>query len=100
MIFVGSYDMVNRLLCGYNPCYNNKKDSNTSYKQQRRFFFITQNKDLTCPRKNFREDLGAQLKKWRESGDRLIIYLDANEYIYKKRIRKALMDPGGGLAMK
>ncbi len=87
-----------RVVCGYNPCYNENQYSSTTYQQHRRYF-ITQRSDLTCPRKKFREDLVAQLPRWRNDGDRLIVCLDANEHIYKKPIRKALTDIEG-LAMK
>jgi hypothetical protein len=72
-----------RVICRYNPCYNNNRDSSTSYQQHRRFF-VTRHKDLTCPRTKFWEDLVSQLQRWREDGDRLIVCLDANEDIYKK----------------
>jgi hypothetical protein len=88
-----------RVVCGYNPCYNRKPDSSTSYQQHRRYF-ITKKGDLTCPRTKFREDLVSQLKKWREDGDRLIVCLDANEHIYKKSIGRTLTDIEGGLAMR
>jgi hypothetical protein len=80
-----------RVVCGYNPCYNKNPNSSTSYQQHRRYF-ITKKSYLTCPRTKFREDLVAQLTKWREEGDRLIVCLDANEHIYKKSIGKALTD--------
>jgi hypothetical protein len=41
----------------------------------------------------------AQLKRWREQGDKLIICLDANEDVYRKSIRKALTSIDG-LAMQ
>jgi hypothetical protein len=80
-----------KIICGYNPCGNNKPNSSTTYQQHRRFF-ITQQKDLSCPRVKFREDLVSQQKKWRESGDRLIVCMDANEDIYKKLIGQTLTD--------
>jgi hypothetical protein len=40
------------VVCGYNPCYNAKPDSRTTY-QQHLCYFITQRKDLTCPWVNF-----------------------------------------------
>ena len=52
-------------------------------------------KDRSCPRKRFREDLVRQLKNWRGSGERLVVCLDANEDIYSKSIGKALTDPDG-----
>ncbi len=36
------------IICGYNPCSNNKPDSGTVYQQHHRFF-ITQQKDMSCP---------------------------------------------------
>jgi hypothetical protein len=80
-----------RLVCGYNPCYNKNQYSSTTYQQHRRFF-ITQRSNLTRLRKKIREDLVAQLTRWRNDGDRLIVCLDANKHIYKKSIGKALTD--------
>ena len=97
MTFCGSEGINTRIVCGYNPCYNNKKESNTSYQQHRRFF-ITKQKDKTCPRKRFREDLVSQLKNWRANGDRLIVCLDTNEDIYNKSIGRILTEREG-LAM-
>ena len=37
MTFIGSDGIAIRFLCGYNPCYNRKKNSDTSYQQQRIF---------------------------------------------------------------
>jgi hypothetical protein len=87
-----------RVVCGYNPCYNKNTNSSTTY-QQLRCFFITQRRDLTCMQTKFREDLVAQLMRWGNDGDRLIVCLDANKHIYKKLIGKALTDIKG-LAMK
>jgi hypothetical protein len=80
-----------RIICGYNPCGNSKPDSGTVY-QQHHWFFITQQKNMLCPQKLFREHLVAQLKKWKAKGNRLIVCLDANKDIYKKSISKALTD--------
>ena len=85
-----------RIICGYNPCYNNKTDNSTTYQQHRRYF-RPRNKNQ-CPRTLFRDHLISALKKWREKGDRLIVCLDANEDIYKKLLGKALTNKDG-LAM-
>jgi hypothetical protein len=73
-------------------------DSSTSYQQHRRYF-ITKKGNLTCPQTKFKEDLVAQLKKWREEGGRLIVCLDVNKHIYKKSIDRTLTDIEG-LAMR
>jgi hypothetical protein len=61
---------------GVNPCYNKNPDSSMSYQQQCRFF-ITKRGDLKCLHIKFKEDLIAQLKKWQEDGNQLIVCLDA-----------------------
>jgi hypothetical protein len=83
-----------RIVCGYNPCGNSKLNSSMTYQQHRRYF-ITQQKDLSCPKVGFRQDLVKVLKKWREEGDRLIVCMDANEDIYKKMIGRTLTDREG-----
>ena len=91
-------DVRTRIVCGYNPCGNDKTNSGTVYQQHRRYW-ITKRRSLVCPRVKFREDLVKQLRKWRADGDRLIVCLDANEDIYKKSIGKALTSVEG-LGMK
>jgi hypothetical protein len=78
-----------RIICGYNPCGNNKLNSGTSYQQQRGFF-VTKRKDLICPWKHFHNNLLEQLTKWQEEGDRLIVCMDANEDVYRKSIGRSL----------
>ena len=88
-----------RIVCGYNPCYNNSNNPNssTTYQQHRRYF--RPRNEFKCPRTLFREHLINMLSKWRAEGDRLIVCLDANEDIYNKSIGQALTDIDG-LAMK
>eukprot|EP00956_Cyclotella_meneghiniana_P004926 scaffold6070_cov41-Cyclotella_meneghiniana.AAC.5 len=96
MVFRGENGITTRIVCGYNPCYNRKKQSKTSSYQQARRYYITKEKDLTCPRKRFRDDLINQLVQWREEGDRLIVCLDAiNEDIYSKEIGRQLTAADG-----
>ncbi len=57
-----------RVIVAYNACKNNKKDSQTTYQQQRQYF-ITKKKDLTFPKKLFWLQLLQQLIKWRAAGD-------------------------------
>ena len=91
-------DVRTRVVCGYNPCGNDRTNSGTVYQQHRRYW-ITKRRSLVCPRVKFREDLVKQLQKWRSDGDRLGVCLDANEDIYRKSIGKALTSVDG-LAMK
>ena len=54
-------------------------------------YFIRKEKDRTCPRTRFRHDLIKQLVQWRKEGDRLVVCLDTNGDIYKKKLGKALV---------
>ncbi len=83
-----------RVVCGYNLCGSGKLNSGTTYQQQRRYF-VTKEKDLTCPQMRFRNDLMRQLEKWHLGGDRLIVCLDANEDIYRKSLGKSLTRTDG-----
>jgi hypothetical protein len=85
MTVKGSNGSQTRIVCGYNPCYNRNPNSSISY-QQHRGYLLMQQKDLTCLRTNFCKDLMAQLRRWQQDGDKLIVCLDANEDIYRKSI--------------
>ena len=63
MVIRGDDGINMKVVCRYNPCSSPKKASRSSYQQQRRYF-ITKEKDRTCPRKRFREDLVKQPKTW------------------------------------
>ena len=78
MAIRGDDGIHTRVVCGYNPCGSPKKVPRSSYQQQRRYFIIKE-KDHTCPRKRFREDLMKQLTTWRRQGDMLIDCMDVNE---------------------
>jgi hypothetical protein len=82
------------IICGYNPCGNNKLHSGTSYQQQRRFFVITR-RDSICQWKHFHDNLLEQLTMWQEEGDRLRVCMDANEDIYRKLIGQSLTNLEG-----
>jgi uncharacterized protein (UPF0332 family) len=94
MRFAGEDGHATRVVCAYNPCYNNKQGSNTVYQQHRRYF-ITKERSNTCPLIRFREDLVNQLTQWRDEGDRLIVFMDANQHVYNGPIGKLLTDENG-----
>ena len=87
MVLQGADGIRTRMVCGYNPCHSMKKATRYSYQQQRRYFTMKE-KDRTCSRTGFKNDLLAQLRKWREQGDRLIVCMDVNEDIYRNSIGK------------
>ncbi len=80
-----------RIITAYNPCKNTIINLGTTYQQQRRYF-ITKKKDLTCPLVLFQRDLTKQIKKWRESGDRIILFMDHNEHVINRSLGKELGD--------
>ena len=91
-----------RIVCGYNPCKSHSaagKPSQTSYAQHRRYLINTRRDATTCPRTLFREEIIQQPKKWRQEGDWLIVCMDANDYIYRGLMGRALVNEEG-LGMK
>ena len=98
MRFVGEDRIVTRLICGYSPSLNKKKDLGTVY-QQHCCHLINKMKDDTCPCVRFWADLLHQMKKWWKDGERLILCLDANENIYRGELGRQLTKLDG-LGMK
>ena len=84
MVLQGEDGIRTRFICGYNPCPSGRKATKSSYQQHRRYF-IRKEKDRTCPRVRFRQDLIRQLVQWRKEGDRLVVCLDVNGNIYIKK---------------
>ena len=98
MLFRGTNNTVTRVICGYSPCANKKKDSGTVYQQHCRHL-INKLGDNTCPRSRFWEGLLCQMRQWCRAGERLILCLDANKNIYLGKLGRELMDLHG-LGMK
>jgi hypothetical protein len=94
MKFKGGDGVVTRVICGYSPCSNKKKDSGTVYQQHRQHLINNLN-DLTCPRVRFCNDLLRHMKQWRAAGERLVLCLDANENIYRAELGQQLTDLHG-----
>ncbi len=64
MLFCSTNNTVTRVICGYSPCANKKKDSGTVYQQHCRHL-INKLGDNTCPWSQFWEDLLCQMRQWR-----------------------------------
>jgi hypothetical protein len=56
MQFIGDDRTVTRIMCGYSPCINKKKDLGTVYQQHCRHL-INKLKDDTCPCARFCDNL-------------------------------------------
>ena len=89
MVLQGEDGIRTRFVCGYNPCPSGKRATKSSY-QQHRCYFIRKERDRTCPRTRFRQDLIKNLIQWRKEGDRLVVCLDANGNIYNKKLGRDL----------
>ncbi len=98
MKFKGDNNISTRVICGYSPCANKKKDLGTVY-QQHCWHLMNTLKDDSCPRAQFHNDLLHQLKRWRKDGERLILCMDANKNIYRGKLGQQLTDLYG-LGMK
>jgi hypothetical protein len=98
MKFTGRDGVVTRVICGYSPCSNKKKDSGTVY-QQHQWHHINKLNVLTCPREWFHKNLLQQMKQWQAAGEHLVLCLDANENIYRAKLGWQLTDLHG-LGMK
>jgi hypothetical protein len=49
-------------------------------------------KDLTCPLALFHHNLIKRIKKWQESGDKIILFMDHNKHVIKGPMGKDLGD--------
>ena len=49
-------------------------------------------KECTCPRTRFKNNLLNQLRTWRDQGDWLIVCMDVNKDIYRKSIGRSLTE--------
>ncbi len=94
ILFGGSDGHTTRLITAYNPCKSERVNSGKSYQQQRRYFIMNK-KDLTCPRTLFRRHLTAAIARWRDAGERIVLFMDHNEHVYDGVLRKALSDRNG-----
>jgi hypothetical protein len=98
MKFKGDKKISTRVICGYSPCMNKKKNLGTVYQQHHRHLINTLTDD-TCPQAQFRVDLLRQLKRWHKDREHLILCMDANKNIYQGKLGQQLMELHG-LGMK
>ena len=70
-----------RVVIAYSVGKTNPQGLTTNYQQA--LCYIQNNGMDTNPRRMFEEDLQATLRVWRTQGERLLIFMDANEHILK-----------------
>jgi len=82
-----------RIIVAYQPCVSKLSQLGTVHTQHRRYLNSHGRKDET-PRSAFRKDLIIALLTWRQAGERLILFMDANEDTTKGPLNEALTGPG------
>ena len=75
-------------MVAYNPCKSKITRLKTVYNQHRRYFRSIG--DNRCPLIIFREDLNRILTKWTINGDKIILFIDANENLARGKIYQLL----------
>ena len=84
-----------RVIVAYNLGSAKPKGLKTQYQQH---LSHIQNKNLQCdPRTLFRRDFEKQLKIWRKAGERLLLFMDANEHVLDGPLNKMLAQEEIGL---
>ena len=78
--FRGKNKTFSRVISAYQPHKGSDKlHPKAVYRQQQRYW-LDQNSDQ-CPLHHFRDDLCSLLQKWIQSGERIVLLIDANEKI-------------------
>ena len=75
----GRHDVTLRVITAYRPCVQAMAGERTVHRQHERFF--NRIGDTRCPRTAMGEDLCRAISEWQESGDQIILMLDANENV-------------------
>ena len=86
--FQGKNKSTTRLMVAYRPCRSKPSRIHTVYAQQRRHY--RSRGDIRCPIIIFREDLDKILTKWTSNGDKIILFIDANENTTKGKTHRLL----------
>ena len=92
-VFYANRKHRTRVVTAYNLGDSKPKGLKTNYQQQLRYI---QDKDLDVdPETMFLLDLYALLKTWKDQGDRILLFIDANSHILKGRLARVLMGRPG-----
>ncbi len=83
----GKNGQVLRVVSFYRPCKSNGET--TTYAQQKEY--LQSNNSDKCPRQAFMEDLDAELSKWIDSGDHIVLGGDINAHLLDDEV-VTLMD--------
>lgn len=82
-----------RVVVAYQPCDKRDGGYGTVYQQQRRYLDSHGRKSESVIHA-FRQDLVNDLRRWRHAGDRLILFIDANEDTSNGPLSRLVTGPG------
>ena len=77
-----------RIVVAYRPCSTKVKGLKTVYQQQKRY--MQREKIQGSPIEMFDRDLADQIKKWRNSGERVILLMDVNGDPLRNNLYKSI----------
>ena len=97
MKFEGRQGHVARILVSvYVPCHTSRGSGDlTVFSQQRRQ--LDHMRIEGCPRDVLLEDVRAKLLEWRQNGERIVVFIDANENMTCGKFHSMLSGPDLGL---
>ena len=79
--FEGRNNHICRVVTAYNLCIAPSEKYTSVYQQHKHYW---ESKGInTCPREKFLQNLCTQLKKWRGMGERIVLFMDANQNVLK-----------------
>lgn len=93
----GRDNVQTRIITACQPCRSSgAHHSGSCHRQQLWHFRKQSNAQPACPRRAFVRDFGAELRRWRNEGERLLAMMDANEDVHdsSKPIARMFEDLG------
>jgi hypothetical protein len=88
----GRHGNVARLISVYVPCLSSRSSGDLTVINQHRRYCASHNIDV-CPRQLLLDDLRSALLAWRQAGERLIVFMDANENMLRGPFSDMLSSP-------
>ena len=79
-IQIGAGEFSTRIVVAYLPCKTARHQRKTVYNQQGRHF--RKLGDRRCPRTIFVQHLGEQIALWKQAGEQVLLFVDANSDVY------------------
>ena len=80
--FQGRNGHIARIVSVYVPCRTSRSSGDLTVMNQHRRYFEAKGR-LDCPRTILLEDIRSSLQSWRQAGERLVVFIDANENMTK-----------------